>query len=173
MDLDRSVAELIEREIAALGYELVQVEAYAAGRRGMLRIYIDRPGASVGIDDCVRVTKTLGLVLDGVEAMPGAYTLEVSSPGTRRPLTKAPHYRRFCRERARIVYLDEAGKRTTAIGSIASSDDACVTIVVDGAERTVSFERVLRANLHPDDGARPLPAETGRRGRARRKGETL
>lgn len=173
MDLDRAIAELIEREIEALGYELVQVEAHAAGRRGTLRVYIDRPADPVGIDDCVRVTKALGLVLDGVEAMPGAYTLEISSPGARRPLAKAAHYARFRGERARIAYLDDAGKRTTAIGTIESSDDAGVTIVVDGVARTVPFERVIRAHLHPDDGERPRPEETGRRGRARRRGETL
>lgn len=173
MDLDRSVARLLEREIEALGYELVHVEAYATGRRGMLRIYIDRPDDPVGIDDCVRVTKALGLVLDGVEAMSGAYTLEISSPGARRPLTKPAHYARFRGERARIVHLDDAGKRTTAIGAIESSDDAGVTIVVDGVARTVPFERILRASLHPDEGERPRAPETGRRGRARRRGETL
>lgn len=169
MTLEHDIGAIVAREVETLGYELVAVEASFGGRRGTLRVYIERPDAGVSIDDCVRVTKSLGLALDGVDAMPGPYNLEVSSPGSRRPLTKRAHYERFLGERARVSYLDEAGKRLAAIGSIEGADAAAVSIRCDDGARMIPYERILRANLYPDDGPAPEPDRPRRRGRPKRR----
>ncbi len=170
MTIDRAVEELVTREVETLGYELVKIEDSFSGGRGTLRIFIDREGAVITIDDCVRVTKSVGLALDGLPTLPGPYRLEVSSPGSYRPLAKAAHYARFAGERARISYLDEAGKRTTAIGTIAGAEEAAVTIRADDGERTISYDRILRANLQPDDGSREEPRGPRRGRRPGRRG---
>ncbi|RJR30748.1 MAG: ribosome maturation factor RimP [Candidatus Latescibacterota bacterium] len=167
MTLDRGIEELVAREVEALGYELVKVEFSVGGRRGTLRVFIDRTDAGISIDDCVRVTKSLGLALDGGEAMPGPYTLEVSSPGSHRPLVKRAHFERFLGERARVSHLDETGKRETATGAIATAGETAVTIRAEDGTRTIPYERILRANLQPDDGP---PPEPGRARRGRRAG---
>jgi ribosome maturation factor RimP len=169
MALDRTVEELITREVETLGYELVKIESSFPGRRGTLRVFIDRADAGISIEDCVRVTKSLGLALDGVDAMPGAYNLEVSSPGSYRPLAKRAHYEHFLGERARISYLGETGRRDTAIGAIAGADETAVMIRAEDGVRTIPYERILRANLQPDDGAHAEP-ERARRGRPGRRG---
>jgi len=96
----------VERTVAGLGYELVEIERAAAG---LLRVFIDRvPGKVYGADagsagefitveDCEIVTRQLQLVLE-VEAC-DYKRLEVSSPGLDRPLKKAADYRRFAGER--------------------------------------------------------------------------
>ena len=167
MGSDTTLNELIERELDALGYELVKTEAFFSGRRKALRIFIDRPDAPVTIDDCVRVTKALGLVLDATETVPGPYNLEISSPGLARPLTKPAHFVRFRGERSRVEYLDDAGLKTTAIGTIMDASKTAVTISVDGVDRVILHARIVKANLHPaDQGVRePEPRRQPRRGR--------
>jgi len=167
MESEKTLNELIEREIDVLGYELVKTEIFFSGRRKALRIFIDRPDAPVTIDDCVRVTKALGLVLDAAENVPGPYNLEISSPGSARPLTKPAHFARFRGERSRVEYLDDAGVKTTVIGPIAHASETAVTVSADGVDRVIPHERIVKANLHPaDQGVRePEPRRQPRRGR--------
>jgi ribosome maturation factor RimP len=172
MALDRRVEEILSREIENLGFELVKVECFFPGRRGILRIFIDRADPPVTIDDCVRVTKAIGLVLDDLEAMAGPYNLEVSSPGSHRPLVKPAHFLRFRGERARVTYLDERGVRATSTGDIAGADEERIVIEIDDTQLIVPFERLLRANLQPDDGMRSA-ADRPRRGRRARRGKTF
>jgi ribosome maturation factor RimP len=171
MELDKDLNDLITRELDALGYELVKGEAYLSGRRRTIRIFIDHPDRSVTIDDCVRVTKALGLVLDGAEGLPGPYNLEVSSPGFSRPLTKPVHFERFRGERARVEYLEPDGGKTTAIGEITGVAPTAITLSVDGAERLVAFEKILRASLHPEDRGAPGAKRGGRGRRGKRPGK--
>jgi ribosome maturation factor RimP len=167
MEPDKELAELIERELDVLGYELVKMEALFSGRRKALRIFIDRPEVPVTIKDCIRVTKALGLVLDATETVPGPYNLEISSPGSARPLTKPAHFARFRGERSRVEYLDDAGVKTTAIGAIVDASETAVTVSADGVERIVPYARIVKANLHPaDPGLRePEPRRQPRRGK--------
>jgi ribosome maturation factor RimP len=166
VELAKELAALIERELSALGYELVKVETFFSGRRKLLRVFIDRP-EGVTIDDCVRVSKALGLVLDGMESMPGPYNLEISSPGENRPLTKPEHFQRFIGSRARVEHRDCAGAKATAHGEIVAADAEAVTVTVDGVARRIPFDAVWRANLEPE---RRSPQEREGRGRKGRRG---
>ena len=154
MELEKELGMLIEREVGALGYELVKFEAFFMGRRKVLRAYIDRSDG-VTIDDCVRVTKALNIVLDGVESIPGPYNLEVSSPGDNRPLTKPEHFARFRGERSRVEYREDGGERATVRGAIVGADLESVTIDIDGAPVRIRLESVIRANLEPSREGRP------------------
>src|SRR4029077_7298435 len=78
VDKDRLI-ELIEPPLAALGFELADLDAHL-GRRGLLRIFIDRE-QGVTLEDCERVSEQLGAWLDVEDPLPGSYVLEVSSPG--------------------------------------------------------------------------------------------
>ncbi|MGD1048298.1 MAG: ribosome maturation factor RimP [Candidatus Krumholzibacteriaceae bacterium] len=171
MDLDGELNGLVERELDALGYELVKADVYQSGRRKYIRLFIDRGDQAVTIDDCVRVTKALGLVLDGVETLPGPYNLEVSSPGFTRPLTKPAHFARFRGERARVEYFDALGAKTTAIGRIVAAAETSFTLSADGVERVIAFESVMRANLHPV--AASAPEAERREPRGERRGKRL
>jgi ribosome maturation factor RimP len=171
MEPEKDLKALVEGELDLLGYELVKMEAFFSGRRKALRIFIDRPESTVTIDDCVRVTKALGLVLDAAETIPGPFNLEISSPGFARPLTKPAHFARFRGERARVEHLDDAGKKTTAVGTIEDSSETEVTLMVDGAVRVVPYERIARANLDPVGGGREEPEIRRRPRRAKRAGK--
>ena len=171
MELNKELGDLVVREIDALGYELVKVETFFSGRRRTISLFIDRPDEAVAIGDCVRVTKSLGLVLEGVESLPGPFNLEISSPGFARALTKPEHFARFRGERARVEYLDDEGAKTTAVGRIMDSSETAVVVSVDGTERAIPFGKILKANLHPEDRLAPKPEHRTRERRGKRAGK--
>ncbi len=84
-----SVQTLIERTLAAMGYEVVDVER---AQQGVLRVFIDSP-SGITLDDCEKVSRHLSYVLE-VENVDYA-RLEISSPGLDRPLKKASDFERF------------------------------------------------------------------------------
>jgi len=89
------VHEIVERVARDLGLEVVDVEFRGGGKARMLRITIDKP-EGVTHDDCSHVSNEVGTILDVEDAIPGAsYTLEVSSPGLDRKLSKPAEFERF------------------------------------------------------------------------------
>ncbi|HUK57403.1 MAG TPA: ribosome maturation factor RimP [Nitrospiria bacterium] len=95
------IRELVGPILSSMGLELVDLELSGQGRRGHLRIFIDKDGG-VNVDDCEQASRYVGHALDAVDPIPNAYLLEVSSPGLDRPLRKAEDYRRFAGKLARL-----------------------------------------------------------------------
>ena len=97
-----ALIRLLEPPIEALGFELVDIEIAREGRGGVLRIFIDRraadSAASVTVDDCASVSHAVIEVLEIHAPIKGHYTLEVSSPGVDRVLSKRAHFERFVGE---------------------------------------------------------------------------
>jgi ribosome maturation factor RimP len=92
---EKGIGEIEEVVVPVLhdhGLELVDLDWRAMGARGVLRVFVDKPGG-VGIADCERVSRELGDVLDASALLPGAYDLEVSSPGLDRQLRKEREFR--------------------------------------------------------------------------------
>lgn len=97
----------LEGKVEDLGYELVEVRWGGSGRRPQLMVRIDRPGsvpgAGVTVEECAQVSRALEPWLDGHEALPERYVLEVSSPGVDRPLVRARDFERFRGERVAVT----------------------------------------------------------------------
>src|SRR5260370_7358900 len=105
LDLDR-VREIEERVAVSSGLEVVDVELRGSGNARMLRVFLDKPGAASGDPlagvthgDCANFSREFGPILDVEDAMPGSYTLEVSSPGLDLKLTKPAAFDPFTRTR--------------------------------------------------------------------------
>ena len=101
--------ELLEPAVAAMGFELADLDAHF-GRRGLLRLFIDREGG-VTLDDCQRVSEQVGAFLDVEDPLPGSYVLEVSSPGFDRRLRTLAHFERFKGENATFSRFFHASER--------------------------------------------------------------
>jgi len=86
------IEQVIEPIVRDHGLELVDLEWYARRPRGVLRVYVDKPGG-VGIADCERASREIGDVLDVAGVIEHAYDLEVSSPGLDRQLRKDREFR--------------------------------------------------------------------------------
>jgi ribosome maturation factor RimP len=111
-----------------------------------LRLFIDHPdGVTLGL--CERVTKQLGDLRE-------RYALEVSSPGTERPLSKPQHFKRFLGRKARVRTRggdvhgdDEGGGRRSFTGELVGASDDEVTIAADGALVAIPYAEIQRSHL--------------------------
>jgi ribosome maturation factor RimP len=86
------IEETVVPVVGGHGLELVDLDWRGLRPRGVLRLYVDKPGG-VGVGDCARLSRELGDVLDAAAVIEGAYDLEVSSPGLDRQLKKDREYR--------------------------------------------------------------------------------
>jgi ribosome maturation factor RimP len=107
-----------------------------------LRLYIDRPNG-VDLADCERVTGHLRDLLE-------AYSLEVSSPGLDRPLTKPEHFRRFLGHRVRVRTADAIEGRRNFTGTLTAADDRSVRVDPGDGPVEIPLDRVHRSNLVPE-----------------------
>jgi ribosome maturation factor RimP len=139
---------ILEPSLAAMGYELADIDVHL-GRRGLLRLYIDREGG-VTIDDCQRVSEQVGALLDVEDPLPSSYVLEVSSPGFDRRLRKLAHFERFSGERAKVELRDarDDGRRNFT-GRLVGVEGSTVLLDVDGELTRLPFDDIAVARLAP------------------------
>lgn len=148
MKLEKRLEDIVTEELDLLGFELVKLESSLAGRKRVVRLFIDHPEREIGVDDCVRISKAVGFVLDGEDVMGGPYNLEISSPGMNRPLVKNEHFRRFVGKRAKVIAIGEGGKTRTVIGRIEGVEGSELLLMVEGGEVRIPLGSVTKANLH-------------------------
>jgi ribosome maturation factor RimP len=146
--LDKRLEDIITEEIDLLGYELVKLESSLTGRKRVIRLFIDRPGREIGVDDCVRISKAVGFVLDGEDLIREAYNLEVSSPGMNRPLVKREHFERFAGKTAKVVSVEAGGESRTHIGRIVGMEGEELLLATGSGEVRIPFDSIAKANLH-------------------------
>ena len=108
-----------------------------------LRLYIDHPdGVTLAV--CERVTGHLGDYRD-------RYSLEVSSPGQDRPLTKPQHYTRFLGRHARVRLRDARDGHKSLTGELVGASDRDVTIAAETGVVTIPYAEIVRSNLVPGE----------------------
>jgi len=131
----------VEQRVSALepDVEVLAVELVGSGRSPTLRVFLDRSDG-VDLDLCARVTRHLRDLLRD-------YTVEVSSPGPERPLTKLEHYRRFMGRRVRVRTRDAIEGRKEFKGELIGADDNGVALAGDWGTVTIPHERIRRSNL--------------------------
>jgi ribosome maturation factor RimP len=139
--------EMLEPAVAAMGFELADLDAYF-GRRGLLRLYIDREGG-VTVDDCQRVSQQIGALLDVEDPLPGSYVLEVSSPGFDRRLRTLAHFERFKGEQAKVELRDAIDGRRRFSGRLVGVEGSEVLLEVDGELTRLPFGEITVARLAP------------------------
>jgi len=156
---ERLVEELTD-PLLTLGLDLEGIELAPAGRRRVLRIAVDRDGG-VTLDDVAAATKEVSRLLDESDVMgEQPYVLEVSSPGTDRPLTHARHWRRN-RGRLVAVTTTDGASRT---GRIVEAGEDRVVLEVDGDRQQLALADVSKARVQVEfnrKGGTPDPADDG------------
>jgi len=173
LELDR-VREIAERVAASSGLEVVEVEFRGSGNARMLRVFLDRPGAAAGDPlagvthgDCADFSREFGTILDVEDALPGSYTLEVSSPGLDRKLTKASDFERFVGSRVKLTTRQplnnnrhfegrlesfQAGRLMLdlSMASKKSRKKMASAVAEQGQKIGIEFANVEKANLVPE-----------------------
>ena len=108
----------------------------------LVRLFIDHPGG-VTLDLCERVTGHLATVRE-------QYALEVSSPGTERPLSKPEHFRRFVGRRARVRTRGDHDGRRSFTGELLGATDDEVTVAAEEGVVSIAYADIHRSNLLGD-----------------------
>jgi ribosome maturation factor RimP len=137
----------IEAQLARLAPQVEVLLAEVVGG-SILRLYIDHPDG-VSLELCERVTHLL-------PEMRERYALEVSSPGTDRPLTKPDHFRRYLGRRARVRLREPAGcgaqgGRRKLTGELVGATDAEITLAADDGVVSIPYGEIARSNLVPGE----------------------
>jgi ribosome maturation factor RimP len=131
----------IEEQLAALDPS-IEVIALEHPSPDGLRLYIDHPGG-VDLALCERVTSQLRELL-------ADHSLEVSSPGFERPLTKPEHFRRFRGHRVKVRTREALEGRRNFTGTISGADASGVSVDLGDRSVTIPHERIGRSNLVPE-----------------------
>ena len=149
---DRLIA-LLEPVLKDSGYELVEVEFVPGAGGGTLRVYIDVPegDASEGIDldDCEVASHLVSDLLDANDPFPGAYSLEVSSPGLDRVLRTPEHFARFVDNRVKVELQVPRDGRKRYTGMLRKADGESIEMDVDNFSVSIRLAEISRARLAP------------------------
>ena len=132
----------IERRLAASEPEIEVLLAEVVSG-GTLRLFIDHP-EGVTLELCERVSGLLNDYRD-------RYSLEVSSPGQDRPLTKPQHYTRFLGRHARVRLREARDGHQSVTGELVGASESDVTIAAQEGVVTIPYEQIARSNLVPGD----------------------
>jgi ribosome maturation factor RimP len=142
------ITGLGERAALGTGVEIAEVEVRGAGRARLLRVYIDKPGG-ITHGDCQMISEKLGQLLDEEEALPDeGYTLEVSSLGVERKLSKPRDFERVIGQKIRLAVESPGQARTSLEGKLAQlSGEALEVEIAPGNLVRVPLDQVRKANL--------------------------
>ncbi|MCC2321970.1 ribosome maturation factor RimP [Cellulomonas xiejunii] len=157
------VREIVEAAVTGAGLLLDDLEIAGSGRSTVVRVTVDLAEDDDGTLDLDRVgdvTRVVSDALDATDALPGAYTLEVGSPGAERSLTLARHWRR-ARGRTVAVRRTDGGALTGRLVQVADGDAPDLVVVpvtapgkgrrpVEGAPVTLAWDDVREARVQVD-----------------------
>jgi len=126
VDLEK-IREMAERVATSEGLHLVDVELKGGNSNALLRIYIDKAGG-VSHADCALVSEQMSAMLDVEDLFPGRYTLEVSSPGLDRKLSRPSDFTYFAGRRVRVVLKEAPGDQRVLEGRLAGFENGRVRL---------------------------------------------
>ncbi|MGR3545869.1 MAG: ribosome maturation factor RimP [Roseovarius sp.] len=144
--IDRRLAEIITPVIEDLGYELVRVRLMG-GQYHTLQIMADKPEGGIEVDDCATISTAVSAVLDVEDPLTDAYTLEVSSPGIDRPLTRLKDFEMFEGYEAKIETTELIDGRRRFKGVLAGVEGTEVLINVEEGTIGLEFDWLSDAKL--------------------------
>jgi ribosome maturation factor RimP len=172
LEVDR-IREIAERVAASSGLEVVEIELRGGGNARMLRVFLDKVSAAQGDplggvthEDCANFSREFGTILDVEDAVPGgSYTLEVSSPGLDRKLSRAKDFERFTGSRVKLMTRQPVNGNRHFEGRLERFHDARLTLGLSVASKKsrkkmghaaespkieIEFANVEKANLVPE-----------------------
>jgi ribosome maturation factor RimP len=143
------LTNLLQPLVEDLGYEFVGLEHGSNPKNPVLVVYIDKP-EGIAVQDCEKVSREVAALLDVEDPIPGRYSLEISSPGLKRPLFTLAHFEQFVGEIAKIsLYAPQEGRRKFN-GEILGVVDEQVKLEQDGTEVLLELGNIAKARLVPD-----------------------
>lgn len=147
---DLNLLELLDPVAEAAGYAIVRLRLMGGEHARRLQIMAERPSdGDMNVEDCARLSRAISEIMDAADPVAGEYTLEVSSPGVDRPLTRLHDFEAYEGHLARIELDRIAEGRKRFKGVLAGVDDGQVAFDIDGEEETalIPFSWIAEAKL--------------------------
>ena len=177
-ELAHEIVTLLEDELQAVGFDLLDVRLFRGGGRLQIRIYLDR-ASGIDLDGCATASRTIDMLLEEADLIRERYVIEVSSPGIRRPLRKPDH---FVDHQGQMVDLKVGTEDDTRQlhGELTAVKAAAIEVRLSSGRGqpeeptgtvTVPYSEILEANLDPDFDAHELIQADRRRRKAERRAE--
>ena len=143
---EKQLLGALEPQARQEGIEIVTIEVVGAKKSPTIRVYIDTDHG-VTFDELSAAQAWINEIMDELDPFPGAYTLEVSSPGIDRPLRTPEHFQRFAGQTAVVKTVGPIDGSSSFTGDIVSADEAQVVLSVDGSDRSIPFDQIKKAHL--------------------------
>ncbi|THD60721.1 ribosome maturation factor RimP [Phenylobacterium sp.] len=147
---DQGLLELLDPVAEAAGYAIVRLRLMGGEHARRLQVMAERPeDGDMNVEDCARLSRAISEVMDAADPIAGEYTLEVSSPGVDRPLTRLADFATYEGHEARLELDRLAEGRKRFKGVLAGVEDEAVAIDLEGEEATalVPFAWITEAKL--------------------------
>lgn len=150
MAVSPRLAQLIDAQANALGFELVRVQLFGQGDERTLQIMAEDPATGqMVVEQCAQLSRAVSAAIDAAEEaegelIEGAYMLEVSSPGIDRPLTRPKDYANWAGHEAKLALVDAVDGAKHITGELAGIEGDTVTI----EDRKLGTRHVAFANIH-------------------------
>jgi len=175
---DIGLVELLDPVAESVGYEIVRLRLMGGAEQRRLQIMAERPlredgtGGDMNVEDCARLSRAISEIMDAADPIAGEYTLEVSSPGVDRPLTRLKDFDTYAGLEVRIELDRVAEGRKRFKGELAGVEDGQVGLNLEGEDDTTvyfPFEWIVDAKLVLNDelmkrGAQQRAARVGAEG---------
>ena len=149
-DLNEKVRQLACPVIAAEGMELIHVECLKLHMRWIIRLFLDKENG-VTLDDCTTVSNQMGDILDIHDLINGPYTLEVSSPGLDRPLSRDQDFVKYRGSKVNIkTSIKIEGVKNfhgPLVDFMEENGQKVVVIEVSGKNYRIPKAEIVKANL--------------------------
>lgn len=140
--IDRRLAEIVGPVIEGMGFELVRIRLMSSTKSKTLQIMAERPTGGIEVDECAQISTAVSAVLDVEDPIEDEFTLEVSSPGIDRPLTRLKDFETFEGYEARIETDEMFDGRRRFKGELAGveEDDVLINIIEHGETVTIGLK---------------------------------
>lgn len=136
--IDRRLADIVTPVIEGMGFELVRLRLMS-GKTRLLQIMADRPDGGIDVNDCGEISIAVSAVLDVEDPITEAYTLEVSSPGVDRPLTRLKDFDIWADHEARLETDELIDGRRRFKGILRGTEDDEVLIEIEEAGEPITI----------------------------------
>lgn len=143
---EQKLLDALEPKAKDEGIEIVTLEITGAKKSPTIRVFIDTEDG-VGFDELSRAQGWMSDLMDEIDPFPGAYMLEVSSPGIDRPLRTLEHFSRFAGERVQIKTTSPLDGRSSFTGKLAGVCDEDVLLDTESGQIRIPYDAIRRAHV--------------------------
>lgn len=158
--LEQDIIDALESQAAVHGIDIVDVEIVGATKAPCIRVRLDKlEGEPINLDEVTAQTAWVSDTIEALDPISSAYTLEVSSPGMKRPLRRPSDFARFAGEAVELTTTALEGRRSYKGVIVSASEDSFVLEPEGEPALTISYNDVKKCTLKPVYDFKGLPKE--------------